>query len=238
MENFAPVVTDEVLFSRGLEGMDRPLRTTETFKWNKPDGKDKLVVNVVGPNGAGKSVIPKMLCSLDPEHYWVKSEECNDRIATVCPNLGWATIGYYRTKCGGADSITKNQIMEGLFKLCGTNLHIILEGSIVSNTRYTYWEAFKALPAQFPHRKPMFVMMNYPLETYIARIMARNGNQPIKQDLIEQKFTNITKYTKWYIEENTTPVHVENNEGLRAMVLSIKAAMTRVLGYDPLPCLV
>jgi hypothetical protein len=84
----------------------------------------------------------------------------------------------------------------------------------------------------------MFVMMNYALETYIARIMARNGGVPIKTDLVQQKFTNIAKYTNWYIEENTTPVHVENSEGLRTMVLSVKAAMTKVLGYDPLPCLV
>jgi hypothetical protein len=239
MENFQPTLTDEVLFSSNLENVERPIRPATALKWNRPDGKRKLIVNIVAPNGGGKSVFPKMLCALDPEHYWVRSSEegCNDKIATVCPNLGWATVGFYRTKCGGCDALIKNQIFEGIFQLMQTNLHVVVEGSIVANTKTTYWDAFKAIKVQFPDRVPAFIMMDYPYETYLKRVLERNGGQPIKEDMLQQKYKNIERYKEFYRGDGGLPIHLERSEGLRNLVRSMSGFMNGLLGEDACPLL-
>lgn len=229
--------SDERLFANpfGKEYI-RPIRDVGAVRWNRFGMREKsLCVNFVGPNGAGKSVFPKVLCNLDPEHYWVTGEDGKTKVATVFPNLGWATVGFYKTGCGGCDALIKNEIFEGMHHLLKTDLHFLIEGSIVSNTKTTYWDAFKAIAHQHPNRYPAFVVFAYEFEKLHARIMTRNGGEPINEDMLRQKHTNIARYLEGYLYEESLPVHIEATEGLRPTFLSVKTFLDSVLGADCLP---
>lgn len=205
--------------------------------WHPKSDDTKIVVNIVAPNGGGKSVLPTTLCKLDPDNYCVLGEN-GHKIMTIFPNLGWGAVGVYRTKCGGADSLEKSEIFEALYKLCNSNLHVVLEGSVVANTRYTYWDAFQAIKEKFPNRVPSFIVMDYPYDTYLGRVLSRNGGKDIKEDCLKQKFVNITRYRGGYVQDGPKvgiKVHVEKTEGLKPMLLSIMKAIDEHLERPAFP---
>jgi hypothetical protein len=227
-------LTDD-LFVPLSEGKERPVRPSVVLKdWHPPSDDPKLSVNIVAPNGGGKSVFPTVLCRLDPHVYWVTGET-GKKIITVLPTLGWATVGYYRTKCGGCDSIDKNLIFEAMYRLCESNLHFVMEGSIVSNTKNTYYDAFVGIQEKFPARRTLFCILDFSYETFLSRVMARNGGKEIKESCLQQKFNNITRYKTAYAQAGKVPLHIDQTEGVKAMFLSLLAAMNTRLGSNSLP---
>lgn len=224
--------------------MKLPSRPTHALDWNFPrrgtQDLTKILVNIVGPNGAGKSMWPKVLHCMDSEAYCVLGENNKTRIATVFPKLGWAAVGAYRSKTGGADCLDKSSIFEALVKLKGTDLNVVLEGSIVSNTKNTYWDAFKAVKMSDSFRVPSFVMMDFSYETYMSRILERNGGKSIKEESLRQKFNNITRYIKYYTDPAVNvpdspeeiKVHVEKNEGVNQALNSMKQFFDNTIGED------
>lgn len=218
---------------------DPPIRELSSMSWNFPVDGPALAVNIVGPNGAGKSVWPKMLNCLDPNKYWVVNEE-GKKILTVYPTFGWGSVGIYRTKCGGADVLKKNEIMEAIYRLALSGLHFVVEGSIVSHTKYTYWDVFRGINERFQSvqpRKTMFILMDYPLETYLNRINHRNGGKQIDMDCMTKKNVNIKSYMDFYrsdAEASGIHVHTESSEGLKNLINSLMKAMSEVLGVKRL----
>lgn len=239
LEKEKPSLSDysnDLLFAP-VEGLDLPVRNHISLIWNRlAAGRyPRLAVNIVGPNGAGKSVFPKALVNLDPDTYFIRSEDGKKRIATIFPNLRWAAVGPYKTKCGGCDSLDKNHIFEALYRLCDTDLHIVMEGSITSNTKLTYWRAFEAIRLKFPFRKTLFCILDYPFEECLRRVYERNGGKQVKEDMIESKWDNIQRYKDFYLDEGTTPVHIESSSGVRELFLSLVNAFDSTLGSECLP---
>ena len=218
--------------------VDIPIRTIDSLNWNIPDSdKTKCAVNIVGPNGSGKSVLPSLFNFLDDKKYWVVNDK-GDKILTVYPSLGWASVGIYRTKCGGCDSLVKDMIMEAVYRLSLTNLNFLLEGSIVSNTKYTYWDIFRGINEKFQGiqpRKTMFILMDYPNQVYFDRVYQRNGGKEINIECLSKKIDAIRSYFQFYIdnaEEDGINVFVEKSEGLTNVINSVIHSIESVLGVD------
>jgi hypothetical protein len=205
----------------------------------KGDGTGALFVNVVGPNGSGKSRFGRLLALNDPAAYTFTGEG-GTVIGSVFPTFGWGSVGRYQTQCGGADNLEKATIMEAIYRLCGTPLHIYLDGIMVTDVRETYWEVSLGVVRNF-RRKSLIIVMDYPLQTCLDRIYARNGGKTIREDKVGLKYHNLQKNSRLWEEriEAGAPVrlHRERTEGVEEMLLSMRVVMNEVAGEDVLPAL-
>jgi len=205
----------------------------------KGDGRGKLFVNCVGPNGGGKSRFGRLLALNDPEAYTFIGEG-GRFIGSVFPTFGWGSVGRYATQCGGADNLEKATIMEAIYRLCQTPLHIYLDGIMVTDVRETYWEVCLGVVKNFG-RKSLIIVMDYPLQTCLDRIYARNGGVGIREDKVELKYNNLQKNSRLWEERIAAgaPVrlHRERTEGVEEMLLSMHSVMNEVAGEEVLPAL-
>lgn len=219
--------------------LDFPVRTVDALlSWHPPTEENKLAVNIVGPNGAGKSLLPLLLTKLDPHTYWIASGNRKRKIMSIFPSFGWGCVGFYRTKCGGADAIHKEEIMESMYRMSNSNLHWLVEGSIVSNTKYTYWNIFKGIGENFPNRKPLFILIDFSYDEYYRRIMDRNGGKELKTKCLNQKCTNLARYYDWYesqAEADKVVTHREHTQGINNMLQNIENVMVKTLGGPCFP---
>jgi hypothetical protein len=203
------------------------------------DGTGKLFVNCVGPNGSGKSRWGRLLALNDPQAYTFTGEE-GTVIGSVYPTFGWGSVGRYQTQCGGADNLEKSTIMESLFRLCQTPLHIYLDGIMVTDVRETYWEVCLGIEKNFA-RKALIIVLDYPLQTCLDRIYARNGGKKFKEDKVELKYNNLQKNSRLWETRiaGGAPVrlHRERSEGVEEMLLSMRSVMNETAGEDVLPAL-
>lgn len=203
------------------------------------DGTGKLFVNCVGTNGSGKSRWGRLLALNDP-HAYTFTGEAGTVIGSVYPTFGWGSVGRYQTQCGGADNLEKATIMESLYRLCQTPLHVYLDGIMVTDARETYWEVCLGIEKNFA-RKALIIVMDYPLSTCLERIYARNGGKKIREDKVELKYKNLQKNSRLWEERiaKGAPVrlHRERTEGVEEMLLSIHSVMNETLGEDVLPAL-
>ena len=221
--------------------------STEKRKWPvrsykdlpSGDGTGKLFVNCVGPNGSGKSRWGRLLALNDPQAYTFTGEE-GRVIGTIYPTFGWGSVGRYQTQCGGADNLEKATIMESVYRLCGTPLHIYLDGIMVTDVRETYWEVCLGVERNFA-RKALIIVMDYPLQTCLDRIYARNGGKKFKEDKVELKYNNLQKNSRLWETRiaGGAPVrlHRERSEGVEEMLLSMRSVMNETAGEDVLPAL-
>lgn len=221
--------------------------STEKRKWPerpwtalpKGDGRGKLFVNCVGTNGSGKSRWGRLLALNDPLAYTFTGE-AGTVIGSVFPTFGWGSVGRYQTQCGGADNLEKATIMEAVYRLCGTPLHIYLDGIMVTDVRETYWEVCLGVEKNF-NRKSLIIVMDYPLQTCLDRIYARNGGKKFKEDKVTLKYNNLQKNSRLWETRIAAgaPVrlHRERSEGIEEMLLSMRSVMSKVAGEDILPAL-
>lgn len=94
-----------------------------------------MIIDIRGTNGSGKSY---PIAQLLNNHYhrvelWDTAHEKSCDV-TVVPELELAVLGTYRTACGGADGITKQDaicdLIRSLYPMYKT---VIVEGSIVAS---------------------------------------------------------------------------------------------------------
>jgi P-loop Nucleotide Kinase1 len=193
----------------------------------------------MGPNGSGKSRWGRLLALNDPKAYTFKGES-GTVIGSVFPSFGWGCVGRYQTQCGGADNLEKATIMEAIYRLCQTPLHIYLDGIMVTDVRETYWEVCLGVEKNF-RRKSLIIVMDYPLQTCLDRIYARNGGKAFKEDKVALKYNNLYKNSRLWEERIAAgaPVrlHRERTEGVEEMLLSMHSIMSEVAGEEILPAL-
>lgn len=204
------------------------------------DGKDKLFVNCVGTNGGGKSRWGRFLALNDPATYTFTGE-AGTVLGSVFPTFGWGCVGRYQSQCGGADNLdNKATIMEAVYRLCGTPLHIYLDGIMVTDSRETYWEVCLGVERNFG-RKALIIVMDYPLQTCLDRIRARNGGKAFREDKVKLKFDNLVKNSRLWEERIAAgaPVrlHREKTEGVEEMLASMRTVMNETAGEEVLPAL-
>src|SRR6202008_381010 len=130
--------------------------------------------------------------------------------------------------------------MESIYRLCGTPLHIYLDGIMVTDVRETYWEVCLGVVRNF-RRKSLIIVMDYPLQTCLDRVYARNGGKAIREDKVALKYNNLQKNSRLWEERIAAgaPVrlHRERTEGVEEMLLSMRSVMSEVAGENVLPAL-
>jgi hypothetical protein len=180
-----------------------------------------------------------LLALNDPETYTFTGEG-GTVIGSIFPSFGWGAVGRYQTQCGGADNLEKATIMEAVYRLCGTPLHIYLDGIMVTDARETYWEVCLGVAHNFG-RKALIIVMDYPLETCLGRIYARNGGKAFKEEKVALKYANLQKNSRLWEERIAAgaPVrlHRERTEGVEEMLLSMRSVMNETAGEEVLPAL-
>ncbi len=147
-----------------------------------------MIVNLRGTNGSGKSTVIFQL--LDGKTVEVvplasyQSKAGRERFVEgyLCQELDLVVVGKYATACGGCDGIpTQDLICESVRKASTLAQNVLFEGVIVSTLFSRYSDLAKELGGF------TFAYMDTPLETCLARIQARNGGKPIKEDLVASK---------------------------------------------------
>jgi hypothetical protein len=201
------------------------------------EGAGKVYLRLLGCNGSGKSTFGRALRLSDPEAFCFTGEDGKTRLGTVFPSFGWGAVGAYNGRGGGADHLkAKELIFESLFRLAGTNLHILIEGMTVTNGRWGYWEADLGIEHNF-RRKPLLVHLDYSLEECLRRIYARNGGKVIKEEYVSEMHRRVRKTVRLYEEKiaEGAPItlHHESTLGPEAMVNSLLDRMRNVYGYEP-----
>jgi hypothetical protein len=215
------------------EFLPSPIGTLDPFLG---DGRGKVYLRILGSNGAGKSAFGRALRASDPEAFSFIGEDGKTRLGTVFPNFGWAAVGYYTGRGGGADRLDKKEwIFESLFRLAGTTLHIFIEGMTVTNARERYWEADLAFAQNFG-RKALLVHLDYSLEECLRRIYARNGGKKIEESYVDEIHRRVRKTAQLYEERIAAgaPIllHRESTLGVEAMVASLIEQTRSVYGAD------
>jgi hypothetical protein len=199
------------------------------------DGRGKLYARLLGSNGSGKSAFGRTLRASDPEAFNFTGEDPKRRLGTIFPNLGWAAVGSYAGRGGGADSLEKKLIFESLWLLKGTRLHILIEGMAVTNSRWTYWDADLAMQQNFG-RKVLLVHLDYPLDECLRRIYARNEGKKIEESYVVEIHRRVRKTVRLYEEKiaGGAPITLrhESTLGAEAMVGSLIGRMEEVYGAD------
>jgi hypothetical protein len=154
-----------------------PLKPLDPFLGN---GGGKLYVRIIGANGSGKSALGRALRASDPDTFTFTGED-KKRLGTIFPNFGWGTVGWYSARGGGADRLEQRQhVAEALFRLAGTNLHILIEGMVVTNASERFWQIDLGMEHNFG-RKVLLIYLDYSPEECLRRIYLRNGGKPIQE---------------------------------------------------------
>lgn len=155
------------------------------------------MINVRGCNGSGKSTIPLSMMS-DPEMYVVeKPYKGKDRkLLTIFPTYGWVALGSYHNKCGGLDGyVDTDMVKKGFWYALKKypDYNIIMEGVIPSTVYSTYEQLFLEAMEKYPKRRVVVLNLLPPVEECLKRIQARNGGNPIKDELVTSKWSTVSK---------------------------------------------
>lgn len=131
-----------------------------------------MIIDIRGTNGSGKSYPIHELLRRYPSEVWnlhLKEVAGEDVEHTVVEELSLAIIGSYRTQCGGADGVTKQDAITAAIK----HLHpiyktVIVEGSIVASV-YSRWEQL----ARELNDDYVFWFLDTPVDECVQSVMDR-----------------------------------------------------------------
>lgn len=182
--------------------------------------KNRLIINIRGTNGSGKSTVPLQMYATDDSKY---TEECGkDYTLTIFPKYKFIALGSYHNKTGGLDGIRSTQNITAALNRAKElakelDYNILMEGILASTVKSTYLNMFKQ--AQDEGFTPIVLIYNTPPEVCIPRIYARNGNKPIKEGLVMDKFKTIMRQYDYFNENGVTAKQVNNTNTPRALML-------------------
>lgn len=130
-----------------------------------------MIIDIRGTNGSGKSYPIHNLLQKHQEtlkrQTW--NTPCGEVVESVLiPSLDVAVVGGYRTICGGADEITKQDaIVELLRALDARHRLVLVEGSIVASV-YSRWELLAREIGDYT-----FMFLDTPVEVCIKSVLDR-----------------------------------------------------------------
>lgn len=132
-----------------------------------------MIIDIRGTNGSGKSypihkLLEQFLTTEVKRQIW--DTTCGEQVeTTLIEPIDLALVGSYRTNCGGADEVTKQDaIVEVLRALNQRHKVVVVEGSIVASV-YARWEAL----AREMDDKYIFMFLDTPVEECIASVRKR-----------------------------------------------------------------
>lgn len=193
----------------------RQLSLIDFVKCPVPPVVDPLLVNIRGCNGAGKSTVPLAMFHDDPATFEVvwRYNGRNKVVATVSPKHQFIAIGRYQTKCGGLDSIKSTQeTRDALEVLWDCHFHILMEGVVSSTVRGAYLTMFQEIPPHHSVQRHVIIFnIIPPLDMCLQRIYQRNGNKPINEKLLENKYKTIQRNHPHFLAAGLTSVVVDNS---------------------------
>jgi len=131
-----------------------------------------MIIDIRGTNGSGKSHPIHEILRTHPNVLWELQTPpgIDEKVDfTVVDELNLAIIGSYKTQCGGADGVTKQDaITYALRHLYPMYKTVIVEGSIVASV-YSRWEAL----ARELNDDYWFWFLDTPVQQCIDSVLAR-----------------------------------------------------------------
>ncbi len=187
-------------------------------------------INVRGCNGSGKTYLLRQLAT-DPACYvhhitvthWIKDKPRPGKIqvahspipVTYCPN-GIAILGDYTPAQAGAttagcDRIKTQEATKKVLELiAGTpNVKFILFEGVVVSTIYGPWKDWAEKNGGMA-----WAFLDTPLDVCLARIQARNGGKPIKEDQVADKYRTIQRVQEKAFNAGQTVLNLDHTKPL------------------------
>jgi cytidylate kinase len=129
-----------------------------------------MILDIRGTNGSGKStIVHDLIRKYGAEE---SATEAGTPFTLIHAPVPICAVGRYRTQCGGADGITKqDDIQRAIERLVEEEAgHVIVEGSIVA-TVFTRWlNLANSVPVDYD-----FMFLDTPVEACIQRVIERRG---------------------------------------------------------------
>ncbi len=155
-----------------------------------------MIINLRGTNGSGKSTVARgLLEGLETREVELAPYLTPGGVPRVvaglyAPARDLIVVGPYRTACGGCDAIkTQDLVKESVRRAAALACHVFFEGVIISTLYSGYRALSDELRAAGHHYT--WAYLDTPLEVCLARIQARNGGKPIKENLVSDKMRSI-----------------------------------------------
>lgn len=143
-----------------------------------------MIINLRGTNGSGKSTVARAFPGEEIAlvAFETKVGKLRHVIGTYSREHDLLVVGSYRTECGGCDGIpTQDLVCTAVTEAVDLAKHVLFEGVIVS----TIYERYQKLSLRL--RGMTWAYLDTPIELCLARIAARNGDKPIKEELVRNK---------------------------------------------------
>lgn len=125
------------------------------------------VFDVRGTHGSGKSWLVHQLLKM---HRHDDISQGGVQLGYYLPSLGLSVVGTYSNTCGGCDGIKEvNEVVRRVRLFAQTSRHVLLEGILVAHT----FKRYSDLATEMSEYGYKFLFLNTPLNTCIARVVAR-----------------------------------------------------------------
>lgn len=174
----------------------------------QPSSVTPYALNVRGTNGCGKTSLVRNLIESDSGAEEIFVNGLKKPAFVYTPKHNVLVVGSYRNKCGGCDTLVKEQIVKLVTLAWITTANIVFEGVLVSDSKLPYWHLMRDLSANIQRRTYGFVYLELPVETCLSRIYARNGGKEIKENLVVDKWNNARKYREFHQQQEDLQVFV------------------------------
>lgn len=170
-------------------------------------------INIRGTNGSGKTTLASKFIEVDMTSMVYFVDGLNKTAFMYSPRLNVLLIGGYRVgKCGGCDTLVKEQIVKLLTLAWMSSANIIFEGVLVSDSKEPYYHLMKEMSNTIAPRLWGFAYLKTSFEECLNRISARNGGKDFNAELVAQKYKNAIRYERWHKEQGDCAVISINTE--------------------------
>lgn len=175
------------------------------------------LINIRGCNGAGKSTIPLLMLETDVNAFeLIWRLGAKDQVfGTVFPSYNTIALGKYRTNCGGLDTVKDTATIKTSVKIAWKlGYNILMEGVLASTVFQTYADLFEEMNNTQAYQREIIIFNIVPsLETCLSRVKKRNGDKPIKEQLIQDKWKVVNRNADKFLKAGFNSLRV-TNEGI------------------------
>lgn len=133
---------------------------------------------------------------------------------TVFPSYGWVALGTYFNKTGGLDTvrcIAATRIGLHAAICLYPDYDILMEGILCSTTFSSYAEMFQEVERVYGIQ-PIIISLMPPVEEAIRRVYSRNGGKPVKEALIQSKWTSVYNSHRKFKDAGFCTIRVDSSK--------------------------
>jgi gluconate kinase len=216
-----PVSIDEVKMTT-IQGLIKPNMAHQTSLW---------CLNIRGTNGCGKSSLARSFIESGSgvEEIIIPSWHKKKVAFTYCPDHNLLIIGGYANKCGGCDTMIKEQIVKLLQLGWLSQCNVLFEGVLVANSKLPYWHLMQQFDQEILPRDYGFIYLDIPVDECLKRIQIRNGGKAINEELVVAKHRDAIRYRDFHREQpNLITVTINANQPRHEVYLDTLSAIKRI----------